>query len=66
MICPTCKKPTIEVGDKYWCVGSDGIIYEITWNDTGWDELVLAYGNNFKSKKAAEQARDRIKKLLKK
>ena len=50
--------------DHYFLVLANGEIKNFPWNDTVFDHEVWDFGNCFRMRQEAEQARDSIKKLL--
>lgn len=58
-------KPWPQAAD-YWYFEEDGKTYNDVWFDRGIDNYRLAFGNVFRTEKQAEEARDKVRKLLKK
>ena len=50
--------------DHYFLVLANGEIKNFPWNDTVFDHEVWDFGNCFRMRQEAEQARDSMKKLL--
>ena len=55
-------KPTNR--EQYFMILGDGEIKSLQWNETIFDEAVWDFGNCFRSRKDAEQARDGMKEYL--
>ena len=53
-------------GDNFWYFHADGEIMSSKWWNINTDKEALKFGNCFKTKYEAEQARDKIKSLLRK
>ena len=54
-----------EIGEKYWYIGTLGMVSCTTYNIFSPDSERIAYGNCFQTKKQAEKAAEKVKELLK-
>ena len=50
--------------EPYYLILGDGVIRSLQWHDTAFDYEVWDFGNCFRRRKDAEQARDKIKEIL--
>jgi hypothetical protein len=48
----------------YWTVDGDGTVYEAFWQDDEMDKARAVFGNCFKSRQDAEQARGQVRAVL--
>lgn len=58
------KKWVPKACDIYYCIGADGEVFDDQFDDYLLDFAKLEFGNVFKTKKQATEARDKIKELL--
>jgi hypothetical protein len=50
--------------EPYYLILGDGAIRSLQWHDTAFDYEVWDFGNCFRRRRDAEQARDKIKEIL--
>jgi len=64
--CKHCAKQPWkpEEGEDYWAVKETGKPMKLQWNGSIYDYELHRFNNYFPTRKAAEQARDRIKEVL--
>ncbi len=53
-----------ELNDPYFIITLDGNTMQLTWRDNQFDTLFWEFGNCFKTRQEAEQARDAIQEVL--